>query len=190
MTKRNPFAKDLPEVAQGLREQGTGETEPLAGTTSYTSVIRGAGEAETMEMREPWHRDLILGMVASRIDVDRWASSMAYTYSKSGTLEVTALIVAMRAEQAALTAEAERLSRRLMHERDEARAALKAERVISRSRDAIIDRLWAQLNEATNAPHNDPEFGYLPRMLGDLDPLPDDVTPIYTERKMPGQEGG
>jgi hypothetical protein len=54
-------------------------------------------EALTMEMREPWHRDLILGMVTSCTDVDRWASSVAYTYSKSGTLEVTALILAMRA---------------------------------------------------------------------------------------------
>jgi len=71
---------------------------------------------------------------------------------------------------------------RLMRERDEAWAALKAERVISRSRDATIERLWAQLNEATNVPddqgvtstllieatgvesseykHNDPEFGF------------------------------
>ena len=57
-----------------------------------------ASEALTMEMREPWHRDLILGMIASCIDVDQWASSMAYTYSKSGTLEVTALILTMRAE--------------------------------------------------------------------------------------------
>ena len=32
MTKRNPFAKDLPEMAQGLREQATSGTEGEKGT--------------------------------------------------------------------------------------------------------------------------------------------------------------
>jgi len=26
--------------------------------------------------------------------------------------------------------------------------------------EARVERLWAQLNEATNTPHNDPEFGF------------------------------
>jgi len=30
MTKRNPFAKDLPEAAQGLREQATSVAEPVS----------------------------------------------------------------------------------------------------------------------------------------------------------------
>jgi len=47
-------------------------------------------------------------------------------------------------------------------EADMAEAALKAERVISRSKDATIERLWAQLNDATNVPDhqcslNDPK---------------------------------
>ena len=33
---------------QNAREQGTSETEPLAGTTSYMGVIRGADEAEAL----------------------------------------------------------------------------------------------------------------------------------------------
>jgi len=48
---------------------------------------------------------------------------------------------------------------RLMRERDEARRDcerlerwLRAERVISDSRNATIERLWTQLNEATNVP--------------------------------------
>jgi hypothetical protein len=43
MTTRNPFAKDLPSETPSSPVE---TTEPLAGTTSYTGVIRGADEAD------------------------------------------------------------------------------------------------------------------------------------------------
>jgi hypothetical protein len=33
-------------------------------------------------------------------------------------------------------------------------------RAVISERDATIERLWRELNEATNTPHNDPEFGF------------------------------
>lgn len=51
------------------------------------------------EMQEPWHRDMLVGLTVhhSRTvdDLRRWAEGIARTYSKSGTLEVTACIWAL-----------------------------------------------------------------------------------------------
>jgi hypothetical protein len=41
---------------------------------------------------------------------------------------------------------------RLMRERDEARAMIATDDIELQAKDATIDRLWAQLNEATNVP--------------------------------------
>ena len=93
---------------QDAREQAVSETEPLAGTSSYTGVIRSADEAD---------------------ECAHTALSLIYR-----------------------------------RERDEARCQLDAilavNRQLSAAKDATIERLWAQLNEATNTPHNDPEFGF------------------------------
>lgn len=47
-------------------------------------------------MLEPWHRDLIAGATAQHSqDLRGWAERIAETYSKSGTLEVTAVVWAL-----------------------------------------------------------------------------------------------
>ena len=99
----------------------TGETEPLAGTTSYTGVIRGADEAEG-----DWCAHVTLARI--------------YREERDAALEG---IIRRDDALGIYDAEVTRLHTSLD------------------AKDATIDRLWAQLNEATNVPdHNDPEFGF------------------------------
>lgn len=69
--------------------------------------VRAAVDITTAAMREPWHRDLIVGRTASHPDraaVVGWARGVAEVYSRSGSLEVTACIWALLNElDAALT---------------------------------------------------------------------------------------
>lgn len=147
-------------------------TEPLAGTSSYTGVIRPADEAEAR----------FLG---------NCPACVSPMYGPCGTC-------ISKANAAGTTYEVQRLwdvieangatNSRLMRERDEARAeivkkadeigsiwalasakqamlidaeseiasltrSVNAVRAINHSRDATIERLWAQLNEETNVPH-------------------------------------
>jgi hypothetical protein len=86
-------------------------TEPLAGTTSYTGVIRGAGERETT-----WIKVLNLYHLGNGTVLGEWQRE-----------RLDAIMAHADAEQATLTA-------------------------VIAERDATIERLWAQLNEATNVP--------------------------------------
>ena len=74
-------------------------------TTMSDRLIRWAA---TFEMRDPWHRDIVLGMLTdTRRDLTEWAESVAHAYSKSGTLEVTAVILALLDEIETLRATTE-----------------------------------------------------------------------------------
>ena len=88
MTKRNPFAKDLPEIAQGAREQAASETEADLGTTSYTHVIRRPEPPETRE--------------------DRYISAM-WACDEDFMAAVREVMALADAENATLTAENDRL---------------------------------------------------------------------------------
>lgn len=57
----------------------------------------------TARMREPWQRDLIVGMLSdTRRPLPEWAELVAHHYSCSGSLEVTAVIWALLAENGRL----------------------------------------------------------------------------------------
>lgn len=50
------------------------------------------------EMQEPWHRDLLQTAATTHppaAHLQEWAERIAYTYSKAGTLEVTACVLAL-----------------------------------------------------------------------------------------------
>ena len=47
-------------------------------------------------MEEPWHRDLVGKVIGEHgDDLPQWAERVAHKYSRSGTLEVTAVIWAL-----------------------------------------------------------------------------------------------
>jgi hypothetical protein len=62
----------------------------------------------TADMKEPWHRDLMVGLSVAHTqtpdDLRRWAERVAFAYSEWGSLEVTACVLALLD---ALDAEAE-----------------------------------------------------------------------------------
>lgn len=53
------------------------------------------------DMKEPWHRDLVLAIMTGsreRRELDDWAREVALVYSRTGTLEVTALVWSLLGE--------------------------------------------------------------------------------------------
>ena len=116
MTKRNPFAKDLPEMAHGLREQAASEPDGSA---------------------RPIPPDTLNWLTAAH-----WATVERETYYDAADETRDRLLAAYESVF-------------------DLRRQVEAHRATIAERDATIERLWAQLNEATNVPdHNDPEFGF------------------------------
>jgi len=154
------FAKD----ASAPNEAPSSPVEATAGSEQrpdHTGVIRGADEAEARRMaryakaihdeaerlgvgRVMMLPEIVILARAVMALADAEAEDQRAAY---GFLEVEV------AEQIAKVAERDATIERFER-------WLRAERVISDSRNATIERLWAQLNEATNVPHNDPEFGF------------------------------
>lgn len=67
-------------------------------------------EWTTVAMAEPWHRDrLSTAIDAFAGDLDHQSLRIVETYGRSGTLEVSAVVLALRAEIARLRAVAARL---------------------------------------------------------------------------------
>lgn len=60
------------------------------------------------DMEQPWFRDLIAGSTAEHAaDLTGWAERIAHTYSRGGTLEVTAVVWALLDRIDALQADRE-----------------------------------------------------------------------------------
>jgi hypothetical protein len=59
---------------------------------------RALTEALTADMAEPWWRDLLIQTIADhRDDLDDWSKHVVETYGRSGSIEVAACILALRA---------------------------------------------------------------------------------------------
>ena len=142
-------------MTSNLPSRPLGATEPLAGTTSYTGVIRPADEAESIYARSDSVRfNTYLDAIYDSQDWVKFSSRRRIT---------EAVMAVADAEHADLPAEVERLAQRNLKQ---ALTINRYQSIWDRLRDEIaepdatIERLWAQLNEATNTPHNDPEFGF------------------------------
>jgi hypothetical protein len=133
MTKRNPFAKDLPSKAPSSPMETTAGLEQRP---DHTGVIRPADEAED--------RPYVYAFAI-------------YDDTRGPTPRVRRVMALADAEQAALTAEVERLELAI-----EGMATPRQLRVDLTAAHTEIRRMTAQRNEAeaTNTPHNDPEFGF------------------------------
>lgn len=95
-----PAAAHLAESSGMVRAP---ESEAKIGDvrTEIDHQIRGRAVelALTAEMREPWNRDLMIGCLNDSRggSLTEWADHMAWSYSRSGSLEVTALALALKA---------------------------------------------------------------------------------------------
>ena len=151
MSTRNPFAKDLPETAQGLREGATSETGALAGTESHP--------CNSYARSDPARLNTYLDAI-SKVGRDVGPRGHWVKFSTRRVIAEAVMTIA-DAEHAALTAAKDDAMLTAMRNLVANDAALKQAATDIAERDATIERLWAQLNEATNVPdHNDPEFGF------------------------------
>jgi len=173
MTTRNPFAKDLPGYCfdcgvvavpeRGMirhadvcsKQASNPPSSPVETTDApeqrpdHTGVIRGADEAEALEEAayDGWTRDQLVEEILTFISerdfayahVDSWKAVLATTNAhveRIATERDEALIelIRLRGRDANHWQNRERLN------------------AMVTERDATIERLWAQLNEATNVP--------------------------------------
>jgi len=126
-----------PEAAQGLQEGATSESDAPARPIPPEALNGLTGAAYTAVIRRE----------ADKADVAHWATLERETYYDAANENWDKLLVAYESVfDLRRQVEAQRA---MIAERD---AMIATDDVELQAKDATIERLWAQLNEATNVP--------------------------------------